>query len=96
VEYKNAADYKDDFYDWLREITWLLPMNMSVHEARMLYDRKIKDEMEQLKEMVIEANTNSTPEERRAYVFGAETPNTIRSNGTTITCQMAKLPPNCT
>lgn len=43
-EFMHSKPYLD-FDEWLGEITYLLPPSMSVHEARMLYERKIKDEL---------------------------------------------------
>lgn len=47
-------EYNEEFFEWLDEITYLLPPKMSVHEARLLYDRKIKEEKEE------KCNTAST------------------------------------
>ena len=39
-------DNNDDFLDWLEEIKFLLPPHMSVHEARILFNQKVKEERE--------------------------------------------------
>jgi hypothetical protein len=44
-----------DFFDWLETVTYLLPPKMTVHEAKLLYERKEREEQE------IQDEKNSPP-----------------------------------
>lgn len=40
------SDEKQQFLDWLEEIKWLFPPKMTLHECKLLWERKVKEERE--------------------------------------------------
>lgn len=38
--------HKEQFFKWLEDIKYLLPLSMTLYEARLLFERKLKDEEE--------------------------------------------------
>lgn len=45
-EYTTHNFAKLEFFDWLEKVIYLLPPKMSIHEARILFERKSREEKE--------------------------------------------------
>ncbi len=55
-----------DFLDWLDTISHLLRPSMTVHEARLMYERKIKEEKDLMETQYI--TTEAAPRKDKQYL----------------------------
>lgn len=94
-----TAEYTQEFYDWLDEVGWSLPKDVSVHAARLFYEEH-KEEIMKIQKVSLADRKAAFELLKKLYQVEEEKdedkkPDSYREPGTESVNPVDKIPPNC-